>query len=211
MKNKILYIVTLLLFIGLIGCDKDESEDISRITYYPIFEILGDNPYIMDFTNPPASYVDPGVNVTEGGIEIDYTMTDNVDLAAPGFYQVNYSATNIDGFSAFSSRDVILGCPGDDDKVITVTGDAIANTSAGSYTYPITLTKSGYATWQIDDINGYFSIPIPGQISILCGEVAAGDAGYGMFVSASFDGSNITFNWAYFSHSGTTIIPVSYN
>jgi len=211
MKNKVFYIIVLFLFVALVSCDEDETKDISRVTYYPIFEILGDNPYVLDFTNPPASYVDPGVIVTEGDVEIDYTVTDNVDLTTPGFYAVSYSATNVDGFSASSSRDVILGCPGDDDKVITVTGPAISATNYGTWTYDVTLTKAGYATWEIDDINDFFSIPIPGEVSLLCGDVVAGNAGYGMFVSASYDGSNIIFNWAYFGYNGTTTIPITYN
>lgn len=212
---KSIYSISFKLFlpalIFMTGCEpKKDSADVSRLTYYPTFEIIGDDPFLIDVNDPPAGYTDPGVVVTEQGVEISFITSgaDEVDVNTAGIYTVTYSATNKDGYDGSASRTVIVGCDGDDDVVLSVTGDAVSDL-AGPYT--ATLTKVGYATWAIDDINYVFSIPIPGTVTILCGEVVGGTAGFGMYRDMYIDGDELVIEWAYdpLGLAGETRIPIS--
>ena len=95
----------------IFSCDT-ETENLSRSTYYVAFEILGDNPAILQVGEP---YVDAGAIATEQGRNVTSSMitvgVDEVDYEAMGMYKVEYSATNIDGLTSRAVRDVIICNP----------------------------------------------------------------------------------------------------
>ena len=65
-----------LLFIStvLVSCDDNTSADVSRITYYPEFTLLGDE---VVYVQKGSAYTDAGIVVTEGGVEIQHEITIN--------------------------------------------------------------------------------------------------------------------------------------
>ena len=105
------YLFLLIAFISILSsCEKDPiiSNDkhvgISRITYYPTFEITGGDVSIVQGT----PFTDPGIKATAGGAEVTVTTTGTVDISTPGIYILNYSATNADGYSASAARNVFV-------------------------------------------------------------------------------------------------------
>ena len=210
MKRLIKYIL-LMGFVAAfsVGCDEDSTGDISKVTYYPEFELNGENPLFIDLNSDVSSYEDPGAVVTEGGEEIDYDTQESVDVTTAGYYDVVYSATNQDGYSASAERTVIVGTEADLSTNLTATGDAV---SSHGYTYSVSISKVGIGKFHISDINGFFSIPIPGEVGILNEQVVTGSASYGMYKTASLDLDNnqLIIEWTYYQYSGTTTIPVSF-
>jgi len=109
-------IVILLMASGLIftACDNaPETANVSRVTNYPNFTVHGDE---VIYVLKGQTYVDPGVTVTENGIEIPYEVSisgdyrggDSIDTNIVDVYHVSYSAVNQDGFSGSASRTVIV-------------------------------------------------------------------------------------------------------
>lgn len=210
MKRLIKYIMLIAFLAGIsVSCDEDTTGDISRVTYFPEFNIQGDNPYFIDLNSGVTSYDDPGVIVTEGGEEIEYQMQENVDVTTAGYYTVKYSATNKDGYSASDQRTVIVGTEADKTTTLTATGQAV---SSYGYSYDVTIEKVGIGKFSINDINGFFSIPIPGEVGILNSQVVTGSSSYSMYQDATLDLNNdqLIIEWSYSSYSGTTTIPVSF-
>ncbi len=88
------------------SCERDlETEGISRITNFAEFQMAGDQ--FMSLV-VGSTFTDPGVKATEGGNEIPVTASGTVNTATPGLYQITYSATNSDDFSASTSRTVAV-------------------------------------------------------------------------------------------------------
>ena len=65
---KILYksLIIAVTIVLLVQCKK-ESEGLSHIVYYPVFQIIGGEDL---YINRGDNYVDPGVKVTENGVDI---------------------------------------------------------------------------------------------------------------------------------------------
>lgn len=176
MKNRVIYILVLLLFVGIFGCDKDESEDISIVTEFAVITLNGDNPM---FLNVGETYTELG-GQTNTGDEI--TITGSVDTNTPGVYTVNYSATNQDGFKNTVSRTVYVSNTGD-----------LVNSLEGLYTCSVTRTNDPAETytdlqfiriWKVGD--GVF------QISHAMG--AFYEMGRGYSDNYAFKGCTITVN-----------------
>ncbi|WP_051413338.1 immunoglobulin-like domain-containing protein [Zhouia amylolytica] len=101
-----------LITVGIIALSCSEKSPIkSNITYYPTFEVI-DGPYII--TELGSGFTDPGVIANEGENEIPVSVTGSVDPNTEGFYILEYSATNSDGFSATTTRNVIVTSSIDD-------------------------------------------------------------------------------------------------
>jgi hypothetical protein len=77
----------------------------SRITFFPTFEMTGD-PVMSIVKGTP--WTDPGIKATEAGAEIPVTTTGAVNPDEVGLYTLTYSATNRDGFSASTTRTVVV-------------------------------------------------------------------------------------------------------
>lgn len=100
----------------LVSCDDNSTADVSRVTNYPLIEILGDDTiYIPQGT----AFTDPGVIATEGGVEIPvvtavqglYRGGTTLDTNFGDVYLVSYTATNSDGFSISGVRTVVVYPP----------------------------------------------------------------------------------------------------
>ncbi|MBO4820785.1 MAG: DUF5012 domain-containing protein [Prevotella sp.] len=155
MKKNILFAALLALATPTVftSCsDDDESEGKSRITYYAILELNGAQNMT---TQLGSAFADPGCTATMGGEDVsDMIVTSGtVDTNKLGFYTLNYSVVNPDGFSASASR-----------KVAVVDRNNFASTYFGESQYgsrhyfnaPIRITDNGDGTYSINDLAGGF-------------------------------------------------------
>ena len=154
MKKNILFASLLALAAPtvLTSCSDDETEGLSRFTYYAILEMNGAANYATPLGQP---FVDPGCVATMGGEDVSdqIVTTGTVDTNKLGFYNVNYTVTNPDGFSASATR-----------KVAVVNKNGLASiyfgeSEFGSRHYfgaPIVITDNGDGTYTINDLAGGF-------------------------------------------------------
>lgn len=113
-------IIALLIISGGIftSCEDISSANVSKVTDYPIIDVLGDDPMFIPLG---GSYTDPGAVATEGENEIEYTTSakgnfrgaSSVDTNTADEYVVTYSAVNVDGFFGTATRKVIVYKTGD--------------------------------------------------------------------------------------------------
>jgi hypothetical protein len=157
MKSKILFLmVVTLVIMGLSGCEDDSTGGKTRITYFPILKINGDDVFVV---NKGSNYVDPGYYAELNGKDVtsQVVVTSNVDVNKTGFYSVSYKITNEDGFFVTGSRTVIVNNP------------AVTTDISGSYTlddgsYRLTLSSgkktafSGYTISISRITTGVFSV-----------------------------------------------------
>lgn len=169
MKNlRIIYLFTVLLAFTFSGCQK-EYEDLYRITYYPTFEMTGDE---VIFNTFGSNFTDPGIKATEGGKDIPVTTVISGDFFGGTSFNANaterylftYSATNSDGYEATASR-----------LVYNVNSGNLVNSLEGLYTATVVrnkvvsaqyanleyvmIAKSSANTYVLSDaIGGYYDI-----------------------------------------------------
>lgn len=103
-------LITILMLVVFSACEKDYDSFITKITYYPTFELDG-GVFIRHQAGTP--YTDPQVIAKEGDTEIEVTAIPNpnigdVDSNVPGIYAIDYFATNIDGYDGTATRYVIV-------------------------------------------------------------------------------------------------------
>lgn len=123
MRKYAIYLFVVVFSTLLSGCEKNiTTQDQSIVTHYVTIDLKGNNSqgqYLLGLGTP---YVDPGYVAMEG----DEDVTDNVKVTGevnsnkPGFYTLNYSAVNKDGFSKSVSRTVIVYDP---NNTMEVAGD----------------------------------------------------------------------------------------
>jgi hypothetical protein len=133
MKNNIFtLLISSLLFVA---CEVKDTDNVSRITNYPLIEVLGDETV---FIPQNSTFTDPGAIAKEGSEVIPTVKTFNgnyrgektLNTSKPDEYSLTYTATNKDGFKASASRRVI----------VYKTGDLI-NSIEGVYT--CTISRNG--------------------------------------------------------------------
>lgn len=149
-KNFILFLSAALLVLAT-SCEKT-SQGLTRITYYPVISLQGDNPYIVQLGE---SYSEPGYTASLNGE--DYTsgvkVSSNVNSAVPGIYSVTYSATNPDGCSWSTTRDVYVLNPGG------IANIYVAHCWMGAREYngiPTVIKPISDGLYEIDDMCGGF-------------------------------------------------------
>lgn len=161
MKKNLIFLLSAALMVLATGCEKT-SKGLTRITYYPVITLQGDNPYVVQLGE---KYTEPGYTATLNGE--DYTdnvqTSSNVDSSVPGIYSVTYSATNPDGCSYSTTRDVYVLNPG---GVANVYISHCWNNS-GSRNYdniPIVISPISDGVYEIEDLLGgyYFAGVYPG-------------------------------------------------
>lgn len=206
--KKIISILVVTLM--LVSCSKEDSQNVSTITYYPEFQVMGDDVIFLD---KGQEFVDPGVIATEGDTEIPFTTTitgkyrggTTLDTNVVDIYQIVYTAVNQDGFSGSVSRTVYVVETGD--MVTSIAGLYTSTvfrngTSGAAYTnmeYVLVWEKAD-GSFQISDaFGGWYGIgraiagsDTPGGI-IIANNIAANDFSFpGTLTNAYFGGvSNI--------------------
>lgn len=165
--KKLILIPLLALF--FVSCSDESTGDVSNVTNYPLFTVMGDD---VIFVPKGTAYTDPGVVVTEGEDEIEYTTSvtglyqhgSTLDTNVPDVYQVTYSATNVDGFSGSASRTVIVY--EDSDLITSIAGlytsTVVRNGASGAqYTDMeyVLIWKNPNGTYGMSDgIGGYYDL-----------------------------------------------------
>lgn len=190
---------SVLAIFGVLGSCSEERPIESKITYFPTFEVSGDE-YLL--VQSGVAFNDPGVVAKSGDSELPVSKTGTVDPNQPGVYKLSYSATNSDGFDASTDRYVI----------VTEDPDLIINSDlSGSYTrdsnpaHIMTLTKITDGVYEADDIlptNGIKAViiqysgtelVIPLQSSGF-GNIIADTANDAETSATLIDGTDITLN-----------------
>ncbi|MEJ7646259.1 MAG: immunoglobulin-like domain-containing protein [Chryseolinea sp.] len=103
MKFNSYKILVFVALVALAGCERDlETEGLSRITYYPVFKMEGEQ---WNTIAVGGTFTDPGMTATEGEQEIEVQVSgDAVDVNTPGVYTIEYTATNKDDYSVTDYR-----------------------------------------------------------------------------------------------------------
>ena len=166
MKKIFLFLCGVLLFTA---CEEDSSSNVSRVTNFPTFTLLGDE---VMFVPKGSTFVDPGVLVTEGGVEIPYETSvsgafrggTTVDTNVDDVYTVTYSAVNADGFAGQASRTVIVYDNGDLSTSIaglytsTVVRNGVVSAQYQNLEYVLIWSEGGNNYHMSDGIGGYYAI-----------------------------------------------------
>jgi uncharacterized lipoprotein NlpE involved in copper resistance len=157
MKKIFIYIS---IVASLIGCNNDlETEGLSRITYYPTFELTGGDFMLYTVGEP---YTEPGIKVTEEGTDIPFTTTGSVDTSKPGFYQISYSAVNKDGFPGTATRTVVV--LEENLPELDIEGAWTSNTNAfsgASIGQTLTITKVADGVYAATDSYAHPDVEVP--------------------------------------------------
>ena len=89
------------------GCEKESTGGVTKITYYPVLELIGDDAVTIQIGD---TYTDEGCVATLNGVDVSdqIEVSTNLDTDKSGFYSYIYSIANEDGFSASISREVAV-------------------------------------------------------------------------------------------------------
>ncbi len=110
--SKFLYVFIAFVLVGLAACEKEHlTADMSKITYYPLFEYAGEE---VIFMKRGGTYTEPGVTASENNANIPVTVevtgiyTGYSGTTLPSNvadkYLILYTAVNSDKFSASKER-----------------------------------------------------------------------------------------------------------
>lgn len=160
MKRKLVYfIVALLAMISFASCSSDDSEGLTRITYYPTITLNGSSTISID---KGSTWVDPGYTSTLNGTDetSKVTISGSVNTSKSGVYTLIYTTmANSDGYNATATRTVIVLNKKDPiegfwkasaDSYRTYNG---ATATLGS-DYEILIINNGDGTYYISDLFG---------------------------------------------------------
>ncbi|MBR4441505.1 MAG: DUF5012 domain-containing protein [Bacteroidales bacterium] len=105
---KKLFIIPLAAML-LTACSKD-SENVSFITNYAVFDLAGDE---VVHVNIGDDYVEPGVKATENGEDVSSKIKVSSDFVKDefGLFSVSYSIINSDGYLASARREIVVEDP----------------------------------------------------------------------------------------------------
>ena len=103
------YVLTLLILLSIGSCKKTDSEDNSTVTHYVIITLKGKKIEVFKKGTP---FAEPGYTAMEGSTDVTQQVKKDYDPEmpgnTPGFFTITYSATNRDGYSNATSRDVFI-------------------------------------------------------------------------------------------------------
>ena len=143
-----------ILSIVFVGCDKDiTTEDTSTITNYVVFQLEGDE--LMTIPVGQA-YAEPGYIAMEGENDVsgNVNVAGTVDGNTIGYYTLTYSAENVDGYAASTSRTVIVYDPAAPDTDISGTYDGSREDRGGGV---VTIEKLAPGIFFVSDMfGGYY-------------------------------------------------------
>ena len=106
------YLIAVFAIYAFSGCAKTEEFDNtdtkvgqSRVTFFVDLKLNG--PAAVSIVKN-GSFTDPGATATENGKPVTVTIGNELNKSVPGYYQVTYSATNVDGFTKTITRDIFV-------------------------------------------------------------------------------------------------------
>lgn len=207
MKRKLVYfIVALLAIVSLAGCGSDDSEGVTRITYYPTITLEGASTLYVD---KGSTWEEPGYSSTLNGEDVTskVTVTGTVDTSKSGIYTLTYTTmTNSDGYNASATRKVIVLDKSDPIEGVWKASAASYRTYDGATAtlgsdYEILILNHGDGTYYVSDLFGGWydqragygsSYACTGYVTIANGEVnlvSSSVAGWGDSLVGLTDGT----------------------
>lgn len=171
-KMRNLFIILLMAAGSLVSCTETETANVSAITNFPTFNMVGED---LLFIDQNSDWTDPGVTATEDGVEIPVTTSavgtynlsqgSEVDVNTADIYSILYSAENSDGFTGSTQR-VVWVIPPSGDLVNSISGlykanvqraPDFASTPQYSDMFYIFISKNDDNTYKISHaIGGYY-------------------------------------------------------
>ena len=197
------------------SCSKD-TEGLTGITYYPVFELQGNDNIVITAGVP---YSDAGATAVMEGKDV----TDQIKISTrldftdpkPGYYTIDYLIINADGIPGSISRSVVVSAPGDKASgFYTVMPDSFRNT--GSITYfggfPLVVYGDGSGVYHVSDLlggwyqyragygvkdalTGQISIDADGNISLISSFLEGWGDSADEMANGSFDAETGTLKW----------------
>jgi len=149
-KNKILKLFSVFAILAIVSCTEEDPIE-STITNFPTFD------YEQLVIVAVGDSFTPGATALEGENEIDVVISGAVNADQVGVYNINYSATNSDGYDGSASQTVIVHDPsivGTD-----VSGD-IYDTNTPTRTGNISLVSGTTSIFYATDMGGSGILPL---------------------------------------------------
>ena len=202
----------------LSSCSDEEYTD-TRITYYPVLTITGD-----EFVQVPigSEYNDAGCTAKLMGEDYSSHVVveglEDIDVNKAGLYYVTYYATNPDGYTRSTTRTVAVCDPN-----ITTDISGTYTVQSGSYRlyngkqtaysgYTVTFTYAAPGIFEVSDwmagwydqragygssyaMKGYAQLLEDNTIQILSGDVAGWGDSYESFENGAYDPETNTLTW----------------
>lgn len=173
MKQIIIKFICISLSVVLIqACSKEPSFDYpegevgsSKVVFFPTVAIKGERMIII---NQGAAFTDPGVTATLNGEPVEAPSAVTVNVNVPGVYNLEYVATNPEGFTASDWRTVV---------VISNSAQVASNDFSGTY-----LRDNGISVFWTKTAKGVYRVENPGGAGV----------GVGFFVTlVNYEGNKI--------------------
>ena len=221
MKKTILYSLFLILaFPLLVACNDDDDQlSDSRVTYYPVLTVQGDEFVIVPIG---SSYTDEGCTATLQGEDysshVEASGISDIDTNQAGLYYVTYTAVNADGYSVSASRTVAV-C----DPSITTDLSGSYTLQEGSYRlskgvktaysgYNVKVSKAAPGIFKVSDflggyydqragygsnyaMTGYIQLLADNTVKILSGDVPGWGDSYTDFQEGKYDPATKTISY----------------
>lgn len=152
--KKIFYFViaAVALVFATTACEKT-SEGLTGITYYPVITLQGDSYMVID---KGSAFADPGFTAELNGEDYssEVSVSSNVDTSKSGIYNVSYSATNEDGFSAIVNRTVVVLDPNDPVEGFYNVDPSSDRNGTKYGNYSVLILGEGDGVYSVDDLLG---------------------------------------------------------
>lgn len=149
--KKILYLSILSIIALFSSCDDKETEGLSDVTVYANIEY--DSKVVIE----KGEAFTPSAIATEGETVLDVVIEGEADTNTVGVYNIIYSATNSDGFSASKTQTVIVHDPS---LVGTDVSGNIHDTNTPSRTGVISLVEGTTSIFYCTDMGGGGILPL---------------------------------------------------
>lgn len=155
MKQLIIKLILPALGVLLLqACAKEPSFDYpegtvggSKVVNFPSVAIKGERLIIQ---NQGVPYMEAGAETALQGQPVEYTTTGTVDINTPGVYELTYTASSPDGYSASDFRTVVI---------MSTAADVTNNNFSGTYNRELTglnstWTKTGRGVYDVENPGG---------------------------------------------------------
>ena len=136
-------ITGLALTIALSGCNKDETDNLSRIKSYAAISLNGPT---LTSINVGESFTDQGASATLAGVNNPVITVGSVDNTTPGFNFITYRSANAEGDTVEVNRVIAVVDPAVND--IDQSGNFVRNGN------PVTITRIGKGLYRTNNLGG---------------------------------------------------------
>ncbi len=219
-RNSILAMLLAAVGFVMTGCSDDETGGLSKITYYPTIELLGDNPMAVA---KGSVFTEPGFVSKMNGADVSdqVVVSGSVDTGNTGYYTLKYTtAKNEDGFGASTTRRIAVvdtSSPYEGLYLTSAEGYRIREGNEVKYgaSYPVLIIDNGDGTVEVDDLLGgwYRDRAGYGSDYALAGTLAIADDGTVTCVESYLEGwgdSHQDFTGTYDAETGTLTVKTTY-